>query len=274
MTDMRQDFTTYAGDAGLPLFTVTDGTGAPIDISTVSNITWAAQRDLSSTAVLSKSLQGATITLVGGGTTGQFQVQILSADTAGMSGFYIHKATIFDASGNPSTVATGRMRVGPPPVWTYSGDPTTSTKDQVRALIGDTDWDDPLLTDGEINWFVTQRSTVYGAAAFACRSLATKYARQVDNVVGEMHLLYSQRTKSFNLMAQQFEGQAAQRGGGAPYAGGVSVAQKIANFTNPDIVQPQFNIGMDDNYIIPLSPAGNETPYGSSGGVDAAEGDV
>ena len=34
--------------------------------------------------------------------------------------------------------------------WNYSGDPSLSSRDAVRFLIGDTDPNDPLVTDEEI----------------------------------------------------------------------------------------------------------------------------
>ena len=266
MTATQQDFTTYAGDGALPIFTVVDGNGNPIDISSVASIIWNAQRDLDAAApVVTKSYPGSGIAFVTDGTNGQFQVTLTGSDTSALSGYYIHQAQIVDGFGEQSTVTIGRMRVGRAPIWTYSGDPTNSTTDQIRFLIGDTKESDPLLSDGEIKWALAQRSSIYGAAAFCCRSLATRFAREVDNVVNEMHLLYSQRMKAFRAMALDYEGQSSMRGGALPFAGGISISEKVQNANNPDLVEPAFQIGMDTNYIIPFGPAGNESPYGAGG---------
>jgi hypothetical protein len=67
--------------------------------------------------------------------------------------------------------------------WTYTiTDLSTSQKDQVRLLIGDTVQTDHQLQDEEIAYLLTQRSSVYGAAADAadrCRqsSLAASTRR-------------------------------------------------------------------------------------------------
>lgn len=44
-----------------------------------------------------------------------------------------------------------------------------------------------------------------------------------------------------------------------PYAGGISVMDKEMQEQDTDRVQPQFNIGLDDNLNMPFGPAGNQT---------------
>ena len=140
-----------------------------------------------------------------------------------------------------------------------------NNKDQVRVLIGDFNPTDPLMQDELITFFMTQRATVYGAAAMACQTLATQFAREADTVQDNLHTTYSVRSKSFYAKAAQYEAMAAQRGAGIPYAGGISIADKIQQELNPDRVSPQYTIGMDDNYL-PVGPAGGETLTGSGEG--------
>lgn len=151
--------------------------------------------------------------------------------------------------------------------WSYDvADLATSKKDQVRILIGDTNVKDPQLQDEEINLFISFRSSVYGAAAMGCLAIAAMYSRQVDTVQGELRTLYSTRARAYTLKAQNYETESTKRGGALPYAGGISVQDKQRQETNTDRVKPQYNIGMEDNFL-PVGPVGNETEdYNPSSG--------
>lgn len=144
--------------------------------------------------------------------------------------------------------------------WTYSvADLATSPKDQVRLLIGDTLTTDQQLQDEEIDYVLTTRGSLYGAAAECCRSLQAKFSRSVDQSAGGSKTMFSQLAKAYGIKAAEFEGKAAMSGAGLPYAGGISVADKRNQQQNPDRVTPQFQVGMDDNDFMPVGPAGNET---------------
>lgn len=265
MTTTGQDFTIYAGDAANVIFTVTvDGTatGTPVDISSVTQITWSAQRSQGSAAVLTKTKIGGSITFVTTGTDGKFQLALANADTTGLTGFYLFLATITDNTGKISTVALGRMDVGVAPVWTYSGDPATSTKDAVRFLIGDILTGDPLLQDAEINYAITLRGTAYGAAAQCLRSLSSQMARQADSTQGELRIGYSSRSRAFAKRAEDYETREAISGGGGAWAGGISLVDKQSRESDTDRVKPQFNLGMTDNSL-PVGQGSNELLSGT-----------
>jgi hypothetical protein len=87
--------------------------------------------------------------------------------------------------------------------WTYSGDPASSLRDQVRFLIGDTDTDDQLISDEEIAYLLTQSSDdVYQAAYEACYTIGSKFARlATSKSVGDLSLSFSDRSQSFFQVA-------------------------------------------------------------------------
>jgi hypothetical protein len=150
--------------------------------------------------------------------------------------------------------------------WTYNvAQLATSPKDQVRLLIGDTLNTDQQMQDEEITYHLSQRSSSWGAAAECCRTLQARFSRSVDQTVGTNKAMYSQLSKAYGVKAAEFEAKAAAGGAGVPYAGGISVADKIAQEQNQDRVQPQFQIGMDDDFY-PVGPAGNESDVGAGGG--------
>jgi hypothetical protein len=142
--------------------------------------------------------------------------------------------------------------------WTYdSSQLESSTLMQVRYLVGDTKQTDQQVQDEEINFALSQRASIYGAAAIVCRSLASQLSREADTVDKDLRTVLSARAKAYSARASEYETKAVVRGGGMPYAGGISIADKIANEQDTDRVPPQFTINMDDNYL-PVGPVGNE----------------
>ena len=71
-------------------------------------------------------------------------------------------------------------------------------------------------------------------------------------------------------MATTYEARAAQMGAGLPFAGGISVSDKQANEADTDRVAPQFNIGLEDNFL-PVGPVGNETSADAPSATDSGE---
>lgn len=261
---INQDFITYQGDSVIPIFTVVDASGVAVDISGATQIAWTCRLNLDTPAVITKLKTTGGISFVNTGIDGKFQVSILPADTSPLSGWYIHAGVITDGAGNVSTVEVGRMQIGVAPVWTYN--PmllASSSLYQVRFLIGDILQGDQQLTDAEINFTVTKFSNVTLAAAACCRHLATRYARAVDIVQGTLKTNYSNKSRQYFAMSQDMEqrGMATAIGG---YAGGISRDDVQTQQQNTDRVQPEFTIGMSDNFL-PVGPISVEQPLGWNG---------
>lgn len=143
--------------------------------------------------------------------------------------------------------------------WSYSvSDLLTNTKDQVRFLIGDTDTNDQQLQDEEINYTLAIRSSVWGASAVCCDSIASKASRRADTTTGELRTLYSGIAKAYFARAAMYESKSAELGGALPFAGGITVSGKQLAELDPDRIPSNFNIGMTDNWNMPVAPAGNE----------------
>lgn len=151
--------------------------------------------------------------------------------------------------------------------WTY--DPTTlatSQVNQIRRLVGDVLSSDQQIFNEEIAFALTQRPNVYGAAADCCRYIAAQYARKVDTIQpGPLSVMYSSQSKNYQTRANELDKLASLRGGGMPYAGGISVMDKLTQVLDSDRVTPSFNIGMQDSYS-PIPPAGNVVPSNNPDG--------
>lgn len=119
--------------------------------------------------------------------------------------------------------------------WTYSGNPATSRRDEVRFLIGDTDPQDPLLQDEEIDYLLAQKEAVNQVAVTACKYILAKLAREVDYTIGPERVAASQKYRHYMSVLQRLTDEASKW----------SAAPSIApNHSTPSL--PVFDLGMHD----------------------------
>jgi hypothetical protein len=159
--------------------------------------------------------------------------------------------------------------------WTYSlSSLATSKKDQVRLVIGDTDRPNPitgitaqLMQDEEINFYLTIRNSIFGAAAECCRTLAAQFALLGSGSyqAGDTKIAYGAIAQAFAARAIQFDLKSALTC--VPYVGGIIISDKENNEDNQDLVVPQCAIGMFDSNL-PLGQLSVEAPEDTTGGED------
>ncbi len=130
---------------------------------------------------------------------------------------------------------------------------------QVRLLIQDTNTARQLFQDNEIYFPITQEANVYMAAASLCRSLVAKAGSVKSKKVGELSITYD--VAFYRMLAGQLEARGA--GHQVPYAGGISVADKIAQQSDTDWVTPAIVRGLDNN---PQAPNPGNPPVNSGPG--------
>jgi hypothetical protein len=133
--------------------------------------------------------------------------------------------------------------------WTYSGDPGSSNRDAVRFLIQDTDTNDQLLQDAEIDWLLSETSTVYGAATEAAKAIATYFARLADTDIESVSVKYSQKHKQYLKIANRLQIKADASGSGIakPDVNGVSVSEMESVWEDDDRPNDRFYRGQFDN---------------------------
>lgn len=126
-----------------------------------------------------------------------------------------------------------------------------TNRDRVRLLIGDTDEAEPLLQDEEILPLVPSGAVLaltdtklIRAAYFCCRILVAKFSRKVSMSVGGASATLDAKARGYRDLAEDL---LAQIGGAgaisttvAPYAGGLSLAEKTTGAADTDLVQPLF----------------------------------
>ncbi len=146
-------------------------------------------------------------------------------------------------------------------MWSYSGNPLTSPKDECRFLLGDTNSAAPKLQDEEIGYalvlaYGTQPPPPIGnylPAAWLADALQAKYANLVDKAVGDLHITYSQFIKNYQAIANKLRMRAAMAG--IPvYAGGQSLMEKIGVDADPHRISTAAKIdGMNYARSFPAS---------------------
>ena len=149
--------------------------------------------------------------------------------------------------------------------WSYSGDPSSSPRDQVRFLIGDTDETDPQLQDAEVDHLLASGAGALAAAVAACAALSAKYSRMVSKSTGRLSVQASDRAKAYRELAKDLRRQ--RRGAGlAIFAGGLSISEKESLRQDTDAVQPAFTV-RDDDYPATNGPDENSPwPWPRGGG--------
>lgn len=135
--------------------------------------------------------------------------------------------------------------------FTYSGNPATSDRDAVRFLIQDTDSDDVLLQDAEVDWCITQAgASVYQAAHDAAYAIASKFSRMATSKsVGDMSLSYADRAKAYFELANELLELGARRDSPRPWVSPDNVIRAAAK-TQPPSNGTEFWTGVTD-YLRP-----------------------
>lgn len=135
--------------------------------------------------------------------------------------------------------------------WTYSGNPSASSLDEVRYLIGDTDPTDRQLGDEEILYCVAQSPSIFSAASMACTSLVAKYARSVMKHVGDLRIEAQSKQEHYRALSDSYAIQAGEAGLSPyalmpPFAGGISRADRANTIMDTDRVEPSFEVASMD----------------------------
>lgn len=97
--------------------------------------------------------------------------------------------------------------------WSYSGDPASSEKDAVRFLVGDTDTNDQLLSDEEIDYVIVESGgSKYQSAHDAAYAIASKFSRMAQSKsVGDLSISYADRAKAYFELANELLELGARR---------------------------------------------------------------
>ena len=129
----------------------------------------------------------------------------------------------------------------------YTDDPENVPTDELRLLIGDTDTSDELLSDNEVDYYLDDAGgdAVWGAVR-AATGVAAKFARKVTSTSGRVAKQLSDLMQHYLDLARRLEQRAEERSG-TPIFTALTIDDKRQDREDPNLVQPQFFIGQDDN---------------------------
>lgn len=96
---------------------------------------------------------------------------------------------------------------------TYSGDPATSELDAARFLVGDTDIDNLVLSDSEVDFLLANNNDLYSAASEYATTLGAHFGRKADKSVGDLSIRYSDRRDHYLELADKLADEAGTKGG-------------------------------------------------------------
>lgn len=134
-------------------------------------------------------------------------------------------------------------------MWTYNTDLQTN-RDRVRLLIGDVDESDQLLQDEELCFLEGEFGPdIYSTALAAIDVALVELARRADSKsVGPLSVSYASRVQNLERARERIERLAMSKSGvPIPYAGGLSISDKLIDESNTDLVAPSFAKGGFDN---------------------------
>ena len=130
--------------------------------------------------------------------------------------------------------------------WTYSGDPSSSERDELRFIIGDTDSSDQQFSDEELDYLLTEYGSPLAAAVPAIEALIAKYSRYADQRTGDISISYSKRVDQYNDLLDTIKEKLATADA-RPYCGGISISDREIDEDDDDRVAPAFDRGFMDN---------------------------
>lgn len=127
--------------------------------------------------------------------------------------------------------------------FTYTGDPANNPIDAVRFRTGDTDPDNPKLTDEEIQYLLDQHNgNVLMASIDSIERTIATMVEMVDYTIGPESVKNSQKLTNYRRLLSMLKSEAT--GNGTPIWTGSN--------TDKHRLRPIFDIGMhDNNYLGP-----------------------
>lgn len=133
--------------------------------------------------------------------------------------------------------------------FSYSGDPSTSARDEVRFLIQDTDPTAPQFNDPALDYIINKWMALYGSvtfcAAIAAAQLARKYAGVTDVNDSGLAVATGTLQEKYTAMATALMAEYKLEDD----VGGVPDISNILFDTSWDLsIDPlSFSMGLDDN---------------------------
>jgi uncharacterized protein (DUF39 family) len=145
--------------------------------------------------------------------------------------------------------------------WTYSGDPTSSDRDELRFLVQDTDSDLPLLQDEELDYLISRWMPRYDSliyvGAVAAAIISRKFAGVVNVSADGVSVNVADVSDRYATIAAALRAEYKE----AQESGEVDISKIMYGATlEPDIAPLVFGIALHDNIEAGQQSYGGEVP--------------
>lgn len=146
-------------------------------------------------------------------------------------------------------------------MWTYSGVPSASEKDEVRFWTQDVDQSRPLLSDEEITflidrWYKKIGSLIY-VSAIACEVIASKYTSEINVNADGVSVSVGDLQQRYITLAQRLRDTAdVEMGDEVAFEMEVMYGSQLSESLEPLV----FGIGFMDNWEVGRADYGNYHP--------------
>lgn len=98
-------------------------------------------------------------------------------------------------------------------MWTYSGNPASSSKDECRFLIGDTNEQFPIMQDEEIDYLISEAGGNEDRLRYELfRHAATIFARDIKRSLGPQSEDPTERLKYFREQMESYKAKLSSSG--------------------------------------------------------------
>lgn len=133
-------------------------------------------------------------------------------------------------------------------------DPSSSRRDAIRLLTGDTNAGQVLLADEEIDFFISRWTDYddYMVAAYCAEGIASKLAREVDISADSQSVGTNVLQEKYLRLAERLRSQSSSGFPGVIYIGGLDYTTELVPAGEP----PAFGTRMHDN------PEAGQQDYG------------
>lgn len=144
--------------------------------------------------------------------------------------------------------------------WTYSGDPSDSTRDAVRFLVGDTDTTDQLISDEEIDFLIGKHGSLNRTASESARAIAAKFARLMSRSIGGLSADFGAKYRQYMELADSLLSK-EETEPVSPFTSGWSRSQKESRELDNDRETTFGRKGIHDNERVYPTDDYSYAPY-------------
>ena len=135
----------------------------------------------------------------------------------------------------------------------YGGNPGDGTaaerRDAVYLKVGDTDTAHQLLTDAEVDFFLSEAGdSILGGAVRAAKAIAARFSKQPRIAHGPSSVDPTKIAESYLALAAELEEEMLSCS--EVLVGGISISDVESTLDDPDRVPNSFEIGMDDYWPV------------------------